>query len=573
MFYSKKSKSFRNLKNLIPGLLLGICCSAYASNGNNLIPSLLDEGIKNYTNKKYEAAADYLGQVVDMDPDHSQARYYLTYSLALSGNNELALKHAKILARKFPKDKQYKDLVNQIKAEVDRQLTIKKTKQSGSSSGNIQKEVMIGGYKSAEKSESEMREPKVDYTPRDIKPARPLTELEKAIVKIDEEEYDTAESMLKDLLKKEPNNSEIYHNLGVIEMGRNNFKGAASYFDKATGKNPKDFQSFFLKAECFRTIGEYAKAESALKSATDIRYDEFALMNLAGINIDMGRYKNAEDIYNKILAKNPQFSEATVGLAQIRILQGKTDEAMEMVNSALSKGNNGDANYVKGLLLIANGMYGEACEQFDAALQTSPGNQKYLVAKAQALIKSLELSKGLDVATSVLNANPDSVPAMLVIAEAFILTSGDQEAEDQLNKIKTYGNFADYYRLSGMLAKSREDEAEARAMYKKYFEMTGSMPANAYEYAEFLENLSDGKKEAQSIYEEIVKLFPDTIYERKAKDRILQLTNQNASDSESNDNSNNDDSSNENSDSGVSSDSNNDDDSFNWDTRPGNTKF
>ena len=53
--YLKKQRSLRNLKKLIPGLLLGICCNAYA--GNELIPTLMGEGMKNYSEKKYAAAS------------------------------------------------------------------------------------------------------------------------------------------------------------------------------------------------------------------------------------------------------------------------------------------------------------------------------------------------------------------------------------------------------------------------------------------------------------------------------------------------------------------------------------
>ena len=100
MINSDKSVLFRSFKKFIPGMVLGLCCSAYAAD-NSLIPALLDEGMKHYSEKQYSAAADYLGQVVDMDAEHSQARYYLVYSLALSGNQEMALKHAEILAKKL----------------------------------------------------------------------------------------------------------------------------------------------------------------------------------------------------------------------------------------------------------------------------------------------------------------------------------------------------------------------------------------------------------------------------------------------------------------------------------------
>lgn len=519
MFCTDKSWSFRNFKKLLPAVLLGICCNTYAA--NDLIPSLMEEGMKNYSAKKYGAASDYLGQVVDMDSEHYQARYYLIYSLSLSGNNELALKHAKVLTQKFPKEKQYKTLYNQINAEINRQASKKRHQET--SSGKIQKEVMFGGYQSLDKN-AEMRKPKEDYAPRGITPQKPLTELEKAIRKVDEEDYDTAEKMLKELVKKEPKNHEVHHNLGVLEFSRGKYKEAINYFKKSLEHKPDYFQSQFLMADCYRNLEDSKNAEKALKKAVEIKYDEFALINLADTEIKLGKFKEAEEIYEKILAKSPNSSEASVGLAQIRISQGKINEAMGMVNKAISTGGSSDANYVKALILLTSRMYQEALEQIDIALKASPGNNKYIVTRALINVKSMNFSQGLDEANSVLSANPDSIAARLVIAEAFLSTSADSEAEAQLDEIDRKGVFSESHKLRGLLEKKKGNDAEAKNQYKKYFEISGALPVSSYEYAEFLESLG-AKDEAIELYRDIVKQYPDSIYAVKSKEALSRLEN------------------------------------------------
>ena len=529
MLKSDKSVIIRSLKKFIPGMLLGLCCSAYAAD-NSLIPALLEEGMKHYSAKQYSAAADYLGQVVDMDAEHSQARYYLVYSLALSGNQEMALKHAEILAKKFPSDPQYKTLVKQIKAEISRtQANINKNKTS--SNTKIEKEVMLGGYKSLDKN-AEIRKPKVDYTPREIKPPRPLTPLEKAVKKIDEENYDEAESMLNDIVKKDPKNSEAFHNLGVVEMSRYKYKEAIDYFKKASELNPKNFQSPFLLADCYRNIGDNVNAEKALETASNVKFDEFALMNLAEVQVELGKYKEAEDNYNKILKKSPNFSEASVGLALIRIGQGKLEEAMSMVNDALAKGNIGEANYVKSLILFASRMYSDALEQVEVAVGNSPNNFKYLLARAQINTELFDFTKAIDDANAVLNKNPDSLAARLVIAKAFIMSSAEDEAEAQLEEIAKKGENAEYYKLRGMLAKRRGEDEEAKKNYEKFFQMAGGIPSSAFEYAEFLENVEGGVSDAEEVYKAIIKRFPESIYSTRAKEAIARLKSSDESTSE-----------------------------------------
>ncbi len=513
----------KKFKKLLPGMLLGVCCSAYAA-ADDLIPQLLQQGLQHYANKKYTAAADYLGQVVDMDAGQTQARYYLVYSLSLSGDNEQALKHAMVLANQNPKEQQYKTLVNQLKAEIGRQTAVKQKTQPAAGSGKIQKEVMLGGYQSLDKkSNSVLEKPKEDYAPRDITPPKPLTELQKAVRKIDEEQFDEAEKMLKEIVKKEPKNAEALYNLGVIEFGRYNYKEAIDHFKKATEADSKHFASYSNMADCYGNINDYVNAEKAYKKATEIKFDEFALVNLADTEIKLGKLKEAEEIFEKVLAKTPNSPEASVGLAQIRVAQGRLTEAMDMVNAAIKAGATGEANYVKALILIANKMYSEANEEIGRALVANSGSQKYILARATAFIRSMDFSRGLDDANAVLAANPESVEARLLIAEGFLATSADSEAEAQLDEIDKRGKFGEAYRLRGQLAKKRGNTEDAKNFYAKYFEMEGSKPACAYEYAEFLQTVNENSM-AIDTCNAIIKAFPDTIYAEESKELLKSLS-------------------------------------------------
>ena len=142
---------------------------------------------------------------------------------------------------------------------------------------------------------------------------------------------------------------------------------------------------------------------------------------------------------------------------------------MDMVNTAIKGGATGEANYVKALILIANKMYSEANEEIAKALSVNGGSQKYILARATAFIRSMDFSRGLDDANAVLAANPDSVEARLLIAEGFLATSADSEAEAQLDEVDKKGKYGQAYRLRGQLAKKRGNADEAKNMYKDLY--------------------------------------------------------------------------------------------------------
>lgn len=513
----------KKLKKLIPGVMLGVCCGTYAA--SDLIPQLYEQGIQHYANKKYSAAADYLGQVVDMDSSNSEARYYLIYSLSLSGRNEQALSHAQILASQKPNDPQYKTLVNQLKAEISRQAIIKQKESAAGGSSQIKKEVMFGGYQSLDKNggSSGLVAPREDYTPRDIKPARPLTDLEKAVRLIDDEFFDEAINLLNAVLKKDPKNAEAYYNLGLIEFGRFDYKKAANYFKKAISINSKHFASHSNLADCYKNLGDYSNAEKAYKEAIKVNFDEFCLLNLADIEIKLGKISDAEKIYDKVRAKSPDSPDAMVGLALVKLNQGKSNEAMELANSALKAGNPGEANYVKAMVLIENKMYSEAYEEIGKALSISAGNPKYILARALAEVRNLDFAKGLDDANAVLAADKDNVAARLIVAEAFAATSADSEAEAQLDLIEAKGEFGEAFKLRGDLAKRNGDVEKAKSLYAKYFEKCGYRPACAYIYAEFLESVSD-KSGAADICKMIIKNYPESNIAENAKDLLGRVS-------------------------------------------------
>jgi len=83
-----------------------------------LVTPIFDQGMRLYAQKDYAGAADYLGQVCEMTPDHQQARFYLVYCLIASKNYQKALSHVEILCGKNPTNTQYSNLKNQIQLAI-----------------------------------------------------------------------------------------------------------------------------------------------------------------------------------------------------------------------------------------------------------------------------------------------------------------------------------------------------------------------------------------------------------------------------------------------------------------------
>ena len=483
----------------------------------NLIPELLNQGLQLYGAKDYRGAADYLGQVVDMQPEHSQARYYLVFSLSMSGQHEESLKHARYLAKKFPKQKQYAALVKELEKTLAEQQKKKATKQKAY---NIPDEVIIGGYKSLD---TEVREPKMSTKPREIKPARKLTPLEKAIRMIDEDQYASATSSLDKILEKKPGNAEALHYRGVIEFNSGNYQNAKKWFNKAIKAEPKMFQTHFLLGDCYRAEYDYKKAAEEFQHALEIKKDVFAQLNLADCYMELQSLKKAEKIFAEIIDKDKNISEALLGMAQIKLYNGYINEAMQKVNEVLtSEPQSAQAHYLKAQILMENELYKDAVEEAKIALNNYPDNLQYKALYALALVRSYQTAKGLDEASQVIKQNPDYIPARLAIAEGLIMSGAYADAEEHLREITKNGPHPQVFKLRAIKAVKNAEYENADEFYKKYIELSQGKPKAYMDYAAFLET-SQNFIDALKAYQEITEMFKKTAYAGVAARKVDEL--------------------------------------------------
>lgn len=505
-------RCWRNLI-LVFMLVVSGCLSLAAQ---DLVPALLDQGLKLYAAKDYSGAADYLGQVVDISPEHDQARFYLAYSLAMSGNRELALEHARKLVARKPAEKQYADLVNQLQAEVAKSQQQTQQQQTNRS---VPKEVILGGYKSVDT----MREPVVSTQTRDIAPPKERTQLDFAIEKIDEELYASAAIILGEILAKEPGNSKALHHAGVIKFNTGKFEEAIKEFEKALAADNKNFQSRFLMADSYRALDNYEKAEEQFRKAIEIKEDVFAMLNLADVVFKLGRLKEAEEIYTKILKKDNAVADARIGLAQIKLYQGHIEEASEMVNKVIAAGSgNPEANFIKAQILLENKLFDEAAEEAGKAILIVPGSLKYRAIKALSLVRSFNVAPGLEEAAQIMREFPDNIDARLVLAEGLIMSGATGDAEEHLISVEKRMKHPQVYFLRAAGAIRNGEIDKAKGHFQNYLELSAGQPRASFEYAQFLET-SGMEADALTAYYEIAEQFKETAYADQAKEGIARL--------------------------------------------------
>lgn len=507
-------------KALSKKIFLLVACAIFVSCGQSfaqdLAATLLKQGLGLYSTKDYRGAADYLGQVVDMQPNNSQARYYLIYSLTSSGNLELALKHAKILNKQNPGLKQYSVLITQIK----KALAVKKTKEINEKRiKSIPQEVILGGYN----SKAKMRKPKIGkFHKGPIKPKK-LTPLEKAVNEIDYEHYASATRMLNAIIKKSPKNAKAYHYLGIIATNNDDSTEAIKWYKKALKINPKSFETSFMLGAAYYKMGNRAEAEKAYKNALKIKDDVFAMLVLAKIYVHDSRLNEAEKLIKRILKKNSDMIDAVLASAQIKFLKGFTEKAADDINKVLTKEPDyAEAHFLKAKLLVDKDLFEDAADEMKTACDLSPNSLDYKAYYASTLMKSYKVQKGIKVAGDVLAEDPDNIDAMLALAEGFIMSGATGDAYDQIANAESIHKIAKASYLKALMAIKNGDKDKASKYFKEYIQRASGQPKAYMRYAKFLET-NGKKKQAAQAYSEISAQFPKTSFAIRAKDELKRL--------------------------------------------------
>jgi len=119
------------------------------------------------------------------------------------------------------------------------------------------------------------------------------------LVYMEEGKFKLAEKYFKEALKKEPNFSQCYNQLGMIELYRKNIKDAKIYFEKAVSLNPNNISSLNNLGVCYANMKDYEKALKYFLKALSINpLFEDAKRNLYKLEVEINNIKYSRAFYS-----------------------------------------------------------------------------------------------------------------------------------------------------------------------------------------------------------------------------------------------------------------------------------
>jgi tetratricopeptide (TPR) repeat protein len=222
----------------------------------------------------------------------------------------------------------------------------------------------------------------------------------KALELLNANRLDEAQSVCDQIVAVRPKQADVYNIMGGIAYRKKDSAGAVKNFQKSLKLDPGNIGTHLNLARVYRDFAMWPEAARAFETLARKKTDDGQLLHdlaksqahagkrglsienyrkalalqpasdlieaeLAEILFRENRFEEAEAHYNAILARDGKYVPALVNLAIMRDVQGRMDEAMTFLETAIALNPESvDAHFHHALALLARGRLAEGWAEY-----------------------------------------------------------------------------------------------------------------------------------------------------------------------------------------------------------------
>jgi protein O-GlcNAc transferase len=242
-----------------------------------------------------------------------------------------------------------------------------------------------------------------------------------------------AKSLYLEMLKQNPENSQVLHFLGLVYHQEEDQNRAVELIERAIFLNPDAPEFHNNLGSVYQAKGMHLQAMTAFQAAISLKPDyAVAYNNLGSALRDLGRLREAVEALEHCLSLDSTYGSAYNTLGTIRIQEGQQEDALELFSKALEIAPSAQAAFNLGNLHQNAGRGEEAESCYLKALEIAP-NDLQVLNNLASLLRSRGLPKESEIYfRKILDLNPCFPSALLGLGTLAHEAGRLQEAHDFL---------------------------------------------------------------------------------------------------------------------------------------------
>lgn len=262
-----------------------------------------------------------------------------------------------------------------------------------------------------------------------------------------------AEQVFTRALALEPRSAAALSGVGRAALVGSDAPRAVEYLERALSIDQQALSLHYPLAMAYRSLGELQQAEVHLQqrgrgapATSDPLMDTFhgllesrVAYEVRGLRaLEGGRLVEAEEIFRRGLALEPEDPALRHRLATTLLMRGDTSGAVEQLEETLRQAPEfARAHFALGMILALNGRHQQASERFAAAVTYQPDYVEARLGLADALRVTGRAEDSLPHYQRIVTADPRFAEAWLGFALALSDLGRHQEARRRLTEART----------------------------------------------------------------------------------------------------------------------------------------
>ena len=317
-------------------------------------------------------------------------------------------------------------------------------------------------------------------------------------------------------LDRQPDNPRVLINAAMVHLNAELFDEAESLFRRAQEVAPSDTAGYAGLAKLYGLQGRVDEAireyEKLLRMCPE---DATAMMNLAQLCIQARQLKRADTLLEGVLRSDPGNVAAYNGRGILRILRDDVSGAVLEFRRALAADGRHAGIYSNlGVCYAFLGSHKKAERAFATALKLEPQNASAIKASAEYFLRRSRPEKAIELLAPYVRREEDDLRARVLLAKAYYLAKRLPETAEQLvPALRRAEEQGDHRELAGILnnlgvvASAKGNTDKALELYQQALKVDERQQIALHNSASLL--IENGRSvEARKVLDQCLRFYP-----------------------------------------------------------------